>query len=1472
MRRFLNTALLATVGLLLAAPALADVGPPVKIRLLGEPRPAEPGVPRRGQIEVTPGAAAELANFRFEESPAWTTVAMEAPASANLAKAQSLVVDFTVLPGDPGEWLTFAFELDGRTVRKSLDLSPEHARRMREPAALIVADAAPDPRGEVVGDLLARPGPAPLEGAVWAEKATDPAKARSIRVYGRFVYQRSDGTTIGADGVTVRVYDDDGLTDELLAQEATDAYGYYDMTFTWDPCWLFCDSEPDIYVEFEASNTRATVESATWPNNNYKWATGTTNDYTGSSLNMGGLQPADEDDHPALHILTDLTRTWRWLLNREGYDVTHCAAQWPDGASGAWYWGDTIHVGVDREWREDTHTHEYGHHWVSHYATAVSPDYCNGICDTSPSDCGHCIWCQETDHDALAEGWPNWLCDVLTRSYAGDYGIASLNFRSQENLSTCGGSYDNPLITEGFFGALCRDIEDSGQDSHGVYGGWTDRLSMGTNEIFDVMDFDQPTTPAGFLNAFKARYPSSVQNLWETAKNCGYEIDTANPAAPTNLTSSHSTSGDSPDPTIQFNWTRATDDASGVDGYGITVAATRGLPAAVKDLGDVTTYTTAALAPGTYYFSIRTLDRAGRWSSTYAWYGPVTIRAAEPANLTSVTITGWDAPLVPRGAADATAGGATVPATLPGNAASSYWNVRGVNNGESSTSTGFQSRLYLDGVYTWWASWGTIGAGGGFYGVNLGPLTVRGGRHTYEVRYDALDAISETNETDNAWAHQWIWTPLALTANTPLTRSTPPDRDGGWSSVVDGSVLWYNVDGLRFTSSGWWNAVVLRPLGSEQDYDLRMHEASAGATSGFAANVGWSSRGAGFTDAVLSNRNTVGSTAYDVGVINLGTTTGSYEVTHVTSQAFAFGDSLTVPFVANQTLRLWEFYVSTDNAGPVSITVDTDPANGPLYALWLDETFTTGDLLDYDDWAATDDATGRARLDINVADSGYNCLVVYRDPYDAAKAGTSAIDVTIEIQRTPPDFLTYEAAGWHAPIVPRPAHDGTPASVALPDTLHGNLASTYLNLAVRNESPTGSPSLAGQIHLDGVYTWWLAWGTFPGYANSLFNWGSAWTVRGGRHTLALYLDQDNAIEEMWEDNNRYGEQYVWSPLALAPNTPVSRSAPPDRTGGWGDVGSGEALWFNCDGLRLPNSGGWWRAVAVMPGASSNVDVRLHQPLDGVKAGFGANLAYSGWGDGQSDYVLINFNQTAWQAYDVGALRIGTGTQAYTAEATSSTILGSNPAGTYGPYALGANRIVGLHEVYLGAGPRVIQLIDQGGGVDWGVTLHPADQDLQTKSTSVTDGASWFAGPGEDEWLLVDLPAAGWYCVAVWKRTSADLSLAGSYQLRFHAPTDVPGGQETPPARTALVGVYPNPFNPSTRVTFSLAATQAVRLAVYDLQGNRVRTLVDEERPAGRHEAVWDGRDTDGRGVASGVYMARLVSGGVSEMRKMILLK
>jgi flagellar hook assembly protein FlgD len=60
--------------------------------------------------------------------------------------------------------------------------------------------------------------------------------------------------------------------------------------------------------------------------------------------------------------------------------------------------------------------------------------------------------------------------------------------------------------------------------------------------------------------------------------------------------------------------------------------------------------------------------------------------------------------------------------------------------------------------------------------------------------------------------------------------------------------------------------------------------------------------------------------------------------------------------------------------------------------------------------------------------------------------------------------------------------------------------------------------------------------------------------------------------------------------------------------------------------------------------------------------------------------------------------------------------------------------------------------------------------------------------------------------------------------------------------------------------------------VYNVRGELVRTLVSEARPAGRHEAVWDGSDNAGQPVSSGVYIARLVAGQVAMQRKLMLVK
>ncbi|UCF77757.1 MAG: M20/M25/M40 family metallo-hydrolase [Candidatus Eiseniibacteriota bacterium] len=83
---------------------------------------------------------------------------------------------------------------------------------------------------------------------------------------------------------------------------------------------------------------------------------------------------------------------------------------------------------------------------------------------------------------------------------------------------------------------------------------------------------------------------------------------------------------------------------------------------------------------------------------------------------------------------------------------------------------------------------------------------------------------------------------------------------------------------------------------------------------------------------------------------------------------------------------------------------------------------------------------------------------------------------------------------------------------------------------------------------------------------------------------------------------------------------------------------------------------------------------------------------------------------------------------------------------------------------------------------------------------------------------------------------------------------------------------PNPFNPSTRITFSMAEAGRARLCVYDISGRCVRTLVDGWRESGVHSELWDGRTDDGRTASSGVYVCKLEAGGLVAMRKMALLR
>lgn len=103
--------------------------------------------------------------------------------------------------------------------------------------------------------------------------------------------------------------------------------------------------------------------------------------------------------------------------------------------------------------------------------------------------------------------------------------------------------------------------------------------------------------------------------------------------------------------------------------------------------------------------------------------------------------------------------------------------------------------------------------------------------------------------------------------------------------------------------------------------------------------------------------------------------------------------------------------------------------------------------------------------------------------------------------------------------------------------------------------------------------------------------------------------------------------------------------------------------------------------------------------------------------------------------------------------------------------------------------------------------------------------------------------------------------------------------ETPLEKTSplpesfeLAQNYPNPFNPTTTIRYTLPEASDVELVIINVLGARVRTLVNSSQAAGEYSVVWDGRDQSGSQVSSGIYFYKMVAGGSSQTRKMVMMK
>ncbi len=173
-------------------------------------------------------------------------------------------------------------------------------------------------------------------------------------------------------------------------------------------------------------------------------------------------------------------------------------------------------------------------------------------------------------------------------------------------------------------------------------------------------------------------------------------------------------------------------------------------------------------------------------------------------------------------------------------------------------------------------------------------------------------------------------------------------------------------------------------------------------------------------------------------------------------------------------------------------------------------------------------------------------------------------------------------------------------------------------------------------------------------------------------------------------------------------------------------------------------------------------------------------------------------------------------------------------------------------------------------------------DIRVASQSI-GGAFRLEFNGADLTGDVSVPVTGGW--QSWTTVSATVTLSAGMQLMRFVPTvegfninsfdfqTETGVQEIVQGRPVLYPCYPNPFNPTTMISYHLSEPATVTLSIFDPAGKLVKTLVNERADgAGSHEVVWNGTNETGRVAAAGVYFYRLDAGEFTESRRMVLVK
>ncbi|OGF64330.1 MAG: hypothetical protein A2Y62_08405 [Candidatus Fischerbacteria bacterium RBG_13_37_8] len=576
---------------------------------------------------------------------------------------------------------------------------------------------------------------------------------------------------------------------------------------------------------------------------------------------------------------------------------------------------------------------------------------------------------------------------------------------------------------------------------------------------------------------------------------------------------------------------------------------------------------------------------------------------------------------------------------------------------------------------------------------------------------DADNELDESVETDNTYITLAVYEPYDLDADPDhmISHSPPPDRNPeGYTN--------YSCDGYQFSvqpTSGqnYWGAIGLLSTSSTSNYNLRLHDDYTGSTHGFEDWIIRSNSGGdGEIEIIGINRRQSGVATWWTGVVQASNT--PYTSTYSIHRALS-GSPLNVPnsgtsgsIPASAIVAIKEIYIDSSDIGSYWRFLVT-PSGGDIGLAMINRTeqyFSLNSAIT-GTWVNNAGTDSLEYFDFKPTASGYYGLLIYK-PDSSELIHTINLNLIIEL--SPSNLTSFAQTGWTAPIVARSSTGCTLNSCLVTATLPGGTGTTYVNSTNINEGPLDiNTGFQIRYLLDDTT---LEEGTFTSLdADAIaldYNNPLAQPIKGGRHTLGMFIDANDNYNESNETDNTYYAQYVWSPKLLSDNIPYSSSAPPDRD-------TAGAIDFNCDGYAfvVENDGDekYWGAVGILPSTgTANYDLRLHDDYTGATQGFETVLKSSNSSTaGGVDIIGANRNISSTINWFAGVI------QGSTTPSTSTYTICKDASGFKVPLpvtgrvgSIPTNGIVSIEEILIESTDenRVFRFMVTPSGGDIGIAL------------------------------------------------------------------------------------------------------------------------------------------------------------------------